>query len=428
VEKIFTKKVLDNGINVYLLPTDKFKTTNIKVFIYQNLENNLVTKTAFLPFILRRGSFRFPTTQQLMRHLDNLYGASFGTDVLKKGEQHILQFRLDLVNSNFLPDNVNLLEEGLDVLKEMILNPLTENGGFKKEYFEQEKKILMRHIQSLFDNKMQYAIERCFQEMCKGERFSLYKYGRLEDIDELDASELYTYYKDMLLRNPIDIYVTGKLDEEQTYRLIQEKFGFERHSGEKLKPTLIDKDVEKVKEVIEKHEISQGKISLGLRTYTTYGDDDYYALLMASGVLGGGPHSKLFQNVREKASLAYYIFSKVEKFKGVMIISSGIEFKNYKKALDIIKEQLNDVKRGSITEQELEGTRKSIINSLKETADSPGALISFYQDGAIIGKQETIEDFIEKISRVGISDIKRVSEKITLDTIYFLTNKGVEFS
>jgi len=383
----------------------------------------LVTKTAFLPFILRRGSFKFPTTQQLMLHLDNLYGASFGIDVLKKGERHILQFRLDLVNSNFLPDNINLLKEGLDVLKEMILNPLTENGGFKREYFEQEKKVLKRHIQSLFDNKMQYAIERCFQEMCKEERFSLYKYGRLEDINDLDPSELYMYYKDMLSRNPIDIYVIGKLDEKQTYRLIQEKFGFERRSGEEIKPTLIDKDVEKVREVVEKHEVSQGKISLGLRTYTTYKDDDYYALLMASGVLGGGPHSKLFQNVREKASLAYYIFSKVEKFKGLMIISSGIEFKNYSKALDIIKKQLEDIKRGSITNQELEGTRKSIINSLKETADNPSALIGFYQDGAIVDKHETIEDFIEKISNVGVSDIRRASEKITLDTIYFLTRK-----
>jgi len=423
VKKIFTKKVLENGINVYLLPTDKFKTTNINVFIHQNLEEDLVTKTAFLPFILRRGSFKFPTTQQLMLHLDNLYGASFGIDVLKKGERHILQFRLDLVNSNFLPDNINLLKEGLDVLKEMILNPLTENGGFKREYFEQEKKVLKRHIQSLFDNKMQYAIERCFQEMCKEERFSLYKYGRLEDINDLDPSELYMYYKDMLSRNPIDIYVIGKLDEKQTYRLIQEKFGFERRSGEEIKPTLIDKDVEKVREVVEKHEVSQGKISLGLRTYTTYKDDDYYALLMASGVLGGGPHSKLFQNVREKASLAYYIFSKVEKFKGLMIISSGIEFKNYSKALDIIKKQLEDIKRGSITNQELEGTRKSIINSLKETADNPSALIGFYQDGAIVDKHETIEDFIEKISNVGVSDIRRASEKITLDTIYFLTRK-----
>ncbi len=146
---------------------------------------------------------------------------------------------------------------------------------------------------------------------------------------------------------------------------------------------------------------------------------------MANGILGGGPHSKLFQNVREKASLAYYVFSRIEKTKGLMLITSGIEVDNYEKALNIIKKQIDDLKSGNITDYEIDSTRKMLINAFKEASDNPSLVISLYLDGYINNREESIEDMIRQIQTVNKEEIIKVSQKLKLDTIYFLTNKEV---
>lgn len=424
MERDLVKRQLKNGINVYILPTKKFKTTLIKVFIHQDLEKELVTKTSLVPFVLKRGCNRFPTAQKIRMYLEELYGADFDADVLKKGERHILVFETDLVNEKFIGGKNDILRDGLLALREIMLDPLVENGGFKEEYVVQEKDVLKREILSLFNNKMQYAIERCIQEMCKDEDYSLFRYGKIEDLDSIDEISLYKYYLEMIKTNPIDIYIMGDVDPDRDFPIIEEAFSYDRGHSKVLKQTFVNKEVLKEKTVFEKQNVEQGKLSLGLRTYTTYGDDDYYPLLMANGILGGGPHSKLFQNVREKASLAYYAFSRIEKTKGLMLITSGVEIGNYDRALEIILQQIQDLKNGHITEYEIESTRKMLINSFRETSDNPSATINLYLDGIINNRNETIDDMIKQVKEVDKEEIVEVSQKIKLDTIYFLTNNN----
>jgi predicted Zn-dependent peptidase len=422
VERDLVKRQLKNGINVHILPTEKFKTTLIKVFIHQDLGKELVTKTSLVPLVLKRGCNRFPTAQKIRMYFEELYGADFDADVLKKGERHILVFETDLVNEKFIGGKNDILRNGLLALREIMVDPLVENGGFKEEYVVQEKDVLKREILSLFNNKMQYAIERCIQEMCKDEDYSLFRYGKIEDLDSIDKISLYKYYLEMIKTNPIDIYIMGDVDPDRDFPIIEEAFSYDRGQCKVLKQTFVNKEVLKEKTVFEKQNVEQGKLSLGLRTYTTYSDDDYYPLLMANGILGGGPHSKLFQNVREKASLAYYAFSRIEKTKGLMLITSGIEIGNYDRALEIILQQIQDLKNGRITEYEIESTRKMLINSFRETSDNPSATINLYLDGIINNRNETIDDMIKQVKEVDKEEIVEVSQKIKLDTIYFLTN------
>jgi predicted Zn-dependent peptidase len=145
--------------------------------------------------------------------------------------------------------------------------------------------------------------------------------------------------------------------------------------------------------------------------------------MVYNGILGGGPHSKLFQNVREKASLAYYAFSKLEKNKGLMLIGCGIEFANFDRTVKIIKEQLEDIKAGKISDYEFDSTVKSLVNSFKESSDSPSMIISLYLDGIINGVRESTDDMIKKIQDVTKEDVKKVAQKINLDTIFFLNKK-----
>lgn len=421
---VFVKKEINDGIRVFVNSTDKFKTITVKVFVHQNLQEETVTKTALIPFVLKRGCEFMPTSQEITTYLENLYGAGFDVDIIKKGERQIIEFDMDVVNDKFLPPNTEgLLEKGLQALKEIMMNPLLENGGFNKTYFEQEKDVLLRNIKDLFNNKRAYAVERCFQEMCRDERFSLYKYGKEEDLEDLDPVELYGYYNEILKHNPIDVFVMGDVDVEKVFETAEKMFKYPRGNIKAIPPTLVDKKVEKEKTVIEKQKVNQGKLSLGLRTYTVYGDYDYYPLLVCNGILGGGVHSKLFQNVREKASLAYYVFSRIEKLKGVMVIASGIEFKDYDKTLDITKKQILDLKNGVISDYEMSATKKMIISSLKEVADNPMAAINLYLDGVIAGKIEEIDDMIKNIEKVTKQEVVEAANKLKLDTVYFLTQE-----
>ena len=169
--------------------------------------------------------------------------------------------------------------------------------------------------------------------------------------------------------------------------------------------------------------MSQAKLVLGFRTNIAYGDPLYGLLLMYNGILGGFPHSKLFQNVREKASLAYYIFSRLERHKGVMVVAAGIDSNDYEKARGIIEEQVEAMAAGRISETEIENTRRGLINHLRTVEDNPYQIINFHLDGTIGGKNYTIAELIRCIEAVTLEEIKAAAEKIKLDTVYLLRGR-----
>lgn len=422
LDHTFKRKILKNGVNIYVHSTPKFKTATFCLFIHQNLARETATKTALLPFVLKRGSKSFPTSRKLNLFLEDLYGTNMGGDVLKRGETQIMQFFMETINNNYVYDE-NILIKGLTAFRDMILNPIVEDEGFKKDYVNQEKEILKRNIESLYNDKFNYAIERCFQEMCKDEAFSIYRYGNVEDLDSIDNKILYNYYRECLSHCPIDFFVLGDVDEKEITKIIDDVFSFERKEIKPVKTDFVSRFIQEPNYAEEKQDVNQGKLTLGFRTNTKYSDKDYYSLMVYNGILGGGTHSKLFQNVREKASLAYYAFSRLEKNKGLMLISCGIEFDDKEKALDIINQQLDDLHKGKISDYEFDSTIKSLVNSFKEAADNPSMIISLYLDGILNGIQRTTEDIIDNLYKVTKADVINVAEKICLDTVFFLNKK-----
>ncbi|MGI6485039.1 MAG: EF-P 5-aminopentanol modification-associated protein YfmF [Tepidanaerobacteraceae bacterium] len=422
MKDIFIHRVLQNGVNLYVYPTRKFKTLTFCLFMHQSLKKDTATKTALLPFVLRRGTKSFPTTRLLNLHLEGLYGADLGADVIKRGESHILQFFIETIGPKY-KDGEGILDEALNVFREFILDPVTEGNRFKKDYVEQEKDVLKRNIESLYSDKFNYAIERCFQEMCKEEDFSIYRYGNIEDLPKIDNQNLYYYYLDCLKKCPLNIFVLGDIEAEEVAEKMGQLFDYQRGGPKVIKTSAGPDKIDKPKIVEEKIDISQGKLSMGYRTNIRYGDEDYYALMVYNGILGGGTHSKLFQNVREKESLAYYAFSKLEKTKGLMLVSCGIDFNNYEKAVEIIQKQFEDIKKGKISDYEFDSTVKNITNTLKEAGDSPSKIISLYLDGIINGIYESSDEMISKIQKVKKDDIVNIAEKIWLDTVFFLNRK-----
>ncbi len=414
-----------NQMNVHILPTKKFKTTSIVCMVEQELSEEYVTKTALLSLVLKRATSRFPDTRQLREHLDFLYGAIFDVDVVKKGERQILHIYMEVPNEKYLSQAGSLLEQAVQFVGDVLLRPYLENGIFAEKYVQPEKESLRKRIESLIDDKMKYANQRVTEEMCKGEPFGLLVNGRVEDLSSITAQDLYAYYQELISRNPIEIFVVGDVDSSAVQGYIRTHLNINRTQVKMLPEVVQPESVPSVREVEDRLDVTQAKLNIGCRTFITYKDEDYPALLVYNGVLGGFPHSKLFVNVREKASLAYYAVSRLESTKGVLMMMSGIDVNNYQKAVSIIKEQLDMIKNGQITEEEMSQTKATLHNQFKEILDSAKMMIDFTYNGIINQRKRSLEELLQAISATTVEDVQKVAEKIRMDTIYLLRdNKG----
>ncbi len=421
MQKGYSYHYLPNGIRLIFMPTEKFKTISMGLFLHQELKPDLAASNALLPSVLEQGSRLYPDYLTLQRELENLYGADINTDIMKSGERHILAFTMETAHDKFLGENGRLLFDGMSILGSVVGDPLVVDGAFREDYVRQEKNQLVKDIRAMLNDKVSYALERCISLMCADENYGVYKLGRIEDYDRVDQAGLYRYYRDLFARNPIDFYVIGDLEEEEVVGTAGQVFNFNRN-GEQL--TLAETDimhpVHGVRQQEEEMSVNQSKMVMGFRTYTGYRDELYSALLVYSGILGGFPHSKLFMNVREEAGLAYYIHSRLEKHKGLMVIAAGINYDEREKAREIIDLQLADMAAGNISDSELDNTRRGLCNQLRSKQDSPGQLISFHLDGSVGGKTYSIGELETAINAVGREEIKAVAERIKLDTVYLL--------
>ncbi|MFP3391136.1 EF-P 5-aminopentanol modification-associated protein YfmF [Brevibacillus sp. SIMBA_040] len=415
-----------NGMNVHILPTAKFKTTTIVTMIEQALSEEHVTKTALLAMVMKRATARFPETKRLRAHLDFLYGAIFDVDVMKKGERQVLQIYMEVPNEKYLSKDATLLEAAIQFVGDMLTRPLVENGAFLEKFVTQEKETLRKRMESLIDDKMKYANQRVTEEMCKGEPFSLLVQGRVEDLPNITGEDLYTYFQELTASNPINMFVVGDVEPQNVSEIIRAQVPLERTNVKALQLTSTPKQVSAEHEVIDRLDVNQAKLNIGCRTQITYKDDDYPALLMYNGVLGGFPHSKLFVNVREKESLAYYAVSRLESHKGILMMMSGIDVNKYLRAVEIIKEQLDLMGKGSISEEELGLTRATLSNQFRELTDSARGMIDFTYNGVISGRKRQLTELLQAINDVTIDEIKQVADKVKIDTIYLLRDKKGE--
>lgn len=416
------KKIsLGNNINVTLIQANKFKTNLVSVYIQRVLDKKEATKNALIPTMITNGSEKYPNLRDISNKLDDLYGASILADITKRGERQVLTFKLVSTNEQYLDESI--FNDSIEFLNEIINHPLVVDRGFNEEYLKLEKQNLKERIESKINDKGRFALERCFEEMCKDERFSISEYGYIEDLDSIDSKSLYKHYQDILRTSPIDIILEGEFDEEQVIKTIKDKFVFERDKVLEIPREEYSKNVDSVKTIIDKMDITQGKLVMGYRANIDFADTKkYYALVVGCNILGGGPHSKMFINIREKESLCYYIYSSIEKYKSILFVSSGIEVQNYDKTVDLVRKQIESIINGDITDEEILNSKTAMISSMKALTDSIGGLSDFQFAQDISKTNLEIDEIIKYIDNVTKDEIISSIKEVQLDTIYFLRN------
>ncbi len=319
----YRKQQIKEGINLHTIETNKFKTNLLSVFLTMPLSKELVTKEALIASVLRRGSKLMTTSEEISITLEEMYGASFNCGIEKIGENHIIKFYLETINDEFLPQKEEILQKGLNTLFEIVFNPLIEDDKFKEEYVKQEIDNLKQIIEGKRDDKARYALERTVEEMYKDKPYGIYKYGYIEDLQKINSRDLYNCYQNMIGNCKIDIFVSGNVNINNTKNIIEQNElikNLTERKYTKLEEQLLEKQKEP-KEIKEEMDITQGKMVIGLTIEDTNKDEKYVALVYNT-ILGGGANSKLFQNVREKASLAYTARFKLSKTNEQHIHSS----------------------------------------------------------------------------------------------------------
>lgn len=415
---------IKNGIKLHTIQTDKFKTNLIAVMLTTKLDKENVTKNALIPAVLRRGTAKLNTQEKINKKLEEMYGSSLDCGLEKTGDNQVLKFYIESVNDEFLPQNgENMLKISLENIFDLVFNPYLENDCFKKEYVEQEKENLKQIIDGKIDNKARYALDRCIEEMYKNEPFGLYKYGYVEDLNNIDEKSLYKYYLELISKCKVDIFVSGIFGEElnefvknnENINKLQER------NPEYNLPEILAKVSENENCIQESMDVNQGKIVIGL-DIDVNDENLRYNTMIYNSILGGSANSKLFQNVREKASLAYTASSSYYRFKNNIFINCGIEIANYDKALEIIRQQIEDMKKGDFTDEEVENAKQGIIAAIKSIEDEQDTEITYYFGQELSKNKVDIENYMNKVSKVKKQDVVDIANKVSINTVYFLKN------
>lgn len=422
----YISKEIKKGIKLHCIETEKFKTNLLAMFITLPLTRENVTLNTVIPAVLKRGTAILKTQEEISKKLENMYGATFDCGIEKIGDNHVIKFYLEALNDNFIPKeaNQNLLRESVELLLDIILNPLVENDAFKSEYVSSEKENIKVLIESKIDNKDAYAFNRCIEEMYKGEPYGLYKYGYIEDLEKIDEKNLYKYYKNLIENSKIDIFISGALNVEKTAEIVEENENIKKLLERESKCILSGEKIlenKEIKTIEEKMDITQGKLVIGLDV-DNIGTEDKFKVAIYNVILGESATSKLFQNVREKASLAYTARSNYVKQKSNIYIRCGIEIDNYEKAVKIIKEQLEDMKNGKFTEEDIKNAKKYMTSGIESIQDEQDSEIIYYLGQELSQKLITFKEYEEKIEAVTMKDVKNVANSININTIYFLRN------
>lgn len=418
---------LKQGIKAHIINTDLYKTDLTCIILTTSLKRDTVTKNALIPFMLRRGSKNFSNQYLINKEMENMYGASFNCGIDKMGDNIVLKFYIESISNEYALNKENILKMNIESLLDIVFNPIQNGELLNEEFLKVEKENLKKVIESKIDDKDSYAFDNCISTMYGENGFGLYKYGYVEDIENITIEDVSEYYNWLINNCKIDIFVSGKIELEYIKNLLNEN-----ENVKKLKPRIENyilnnefteskKNVENIKEITENMNITQGKLVLGLDV-TAKIDNLQIASLVYNTILGDGANSMMFQNVREKAGLAYSAKSTFVKQKMNIFIRCGIQIENFEKALEIIKLQLENIKNGEFSDEDIENAKTYLIAGIRNVEEEQDTEMVYYIGQEISKTNLSLEEYIEKVKSITRENILDIASSIKINTIYFLRN------
>lgn len=408
------------GYTLHVIPSKKFKNITMSLKLEGKLTKENVTKRSLLAFMLTGGTTKYPSTQALSTHLEDLYGMNFGTNLATKGIGQVLNISSVCINEEFLPYKEDLLKQQIEMFSDVLFNPNVKDGKFDEQTFNIKKKELKERLIVQNDDKFMYGLDQLFKNMGEDGFLSISNNGYIDEIDEITNEEVYQYLLECLKDDVKHVYVVGDVNEN-IVKIFKETLRFDDNSTTIDPVTNFKSTKSEVLEVIEKQDITQAKLNLGYVVDCNFKDPGTYAMTVFNAIFGGFSQSRLFKIVREKHSLCYYISSSYGAFSGIMTVNAGIEGSDYQKAKELIEQELTSIQNGDVSDDEIALAKLMLKSSLTKTKDEPISLITLAYNRDLTGIQETNDEYLEKLMNVTKEEIIDASKKVHLDTIFLLT-------
>lgn len=412
-------------INIQKINDKKFKSIYFSFNYTINANKKEMTESAILASIMSKSSRKYNSQKQIEKYLGNLYNTLFDVNVEKIGDLYNIEFKLECINKKYLPDNIDVVSDALKFLYDMIYDQSVENGRFDENLVNREKEYIKDKIKEQKDEKLKYGILKMEQILSKDEPFAISVFGDENQIDKITSNDIYNRYINVLNDSCINILISGNLDGyDNIEEIVKNIFNEKINSSVNAKDLVYDKHIDDsnkkdINETYETQQTTQSVITFGMRIRNST-TDDFFALNVYNAILGSTPSSKLFQNFREKESLAYTVRSRYYRFKSIIIIYAGIQKKNYEKAKEVVEKQIKDMEDGNITDIEFNAAKDSLVSDLVEWNDSKMSLAKMLFVNAFTNTNYTLNEMIEKIQKVSLQDVINVAKKITLEEIYLL--------
>lgn len=422
---MFKKVGLQEGVTLYIRKSEQFKTVNFSVKWKTALDEKKAAHRAVLANVLEDSNGRYQTQTEFRNALDELYGTVLYTDAGKRAETHIVSLSAECVNDEYISEG-GVLDEVLSLIQTVIFDPNVKDGQFDDTVVTREKRSVKDRIRSVYDDKTRYAQKRMLELLRPDSAASASSYGTEKDVEALTSADLFAAYESMINDDEIDIYVVGDIDENEMTEKIKSLFTFNPRTVQNRQPVVQQtaKQTTDIQHVLEKQDMKQGKLHLGFSTPVTFGHPDYAKMQVTNGVFGGFAHSKLFMNVREKESMAYYASSSYSSHYGLLYVMAGIDAELEEKAVNLIKEQLSELQAGEITDLEIEQTKALLANGIKSAFDSARGQIEVFDQYKELDENFTADSIISGWEAVTKEDIRKMASEITLEIVYLLSGKG----
>jgi predicted Zn-dependent peptidase len=422
MQNVIRKQIMPDA-HLTCVKTDKFKTCSLSVNLITPLDKEAAAKNALLPRVLLRGTAAHPDMASINAALDELYGARLVPMIRKKGENHCIGFVADFIDDDFVPKGENILEKICVLLGEVLLSPTTHGGLLRAEFVDGEKKNLIDEIRASINDKRSYALDRLFELMCDKELFGIHKLGDEAHAAEITPMALTRHYQSLISGSRVEIFYCGSHDPARVEAAVLAGLSSLPRNG-RVAPVTTDVRLSPVskepREFTDKLDVNQGKLTIGFRLGKTMLSPNYAALMVFNAAFGGSVTSKLFLNVRERLSLCYYASSLIEKHKGIMAVSSGVECAKFDEARIEILAQLDAIRKGDISDWELLSAKRSVITAIKSNMDKPGGLEDMFFDQTIASIKITPDELAALADGVTAKEISEIASGIELDSIYYL--------
>ena len=411
---------LSDGVIGNFIPTTRFKTARLSVSFYVPMREDTASAYALLPFILTGCGKEYPTSRIISRHLDNLYNAALACECTKMGDLQLLSVAITCMENKYALDGSDIILKCANMLSSLIFNPLCDEGGFEEQNFEKEKRLMIERIDSEINNKRSYALSRCVAEVCKGEPCSIPRYGSRQGQVDLTRGELYAAWETLLRTAYVRIGYLASEENEKVFDILGKAFSGIDRKVVNINAPIVSPAKETVSEIHDRMPVKQGKLVLGFRTNIHGGDKDTYKVMVTTDLFGGGPYSRLFDNVREKMSLCYYCAARANRGKGYMTVDSGVEFDNMDKTHNEILNQLDIVCKGEFDDEALAASKRALCDTFRGAEDSQPLIDRWHADRLFVADAPSPDEVAALINSVTKEDVIETAKTLKLDTVYRL--------